>query len=115
MTLSFLKDNVFVASCTSADDEFEFNSLEEDVGRSTKNIKVMISTSGKKINMMANGNAINFVYGGVNGPYIYAVQAGLIASCLKLIRKQAGPAGQISDLPVEVQKTVATTWLRFFS
>lgn len=109
-----IKDNVFIASCTSADDEFDLSSLTEESSLSTTHIKVFSSLSGKSINMLAGGNAVNFVYNGVNGPYIYAVQAALMAGCASLINEKDLPNHAISDLSIDKQRAIAEHWIKFF-
>ncbi len=87
-----LRDNVFIASCTSHDDEFDLEMLQS-YGELTKFEQATINTDkyylhGRRINLLYKGDAVNFVHGAVNGPYIYSVQAGLIVAAIGLINQE---------------------------
>ncbi len=111
-----LKDNVFIASCTSADTELDLTLLEKEAKESVvHHVNVFTLINGKKINILHRGNAVNFVYKGVNGPFIYSVQAALIVSALKLAKGQYQPGVRIiEELPEEDQRTIATLWIDCF-
>ena len=82
--LNYFQDNLFIASCTSRDDEFDYSFLQAFSDVQCGDI-CKIKYKDKRVNLIDNGNAVNFIYGAVNGPYIYSVQAGLIYSTFKII------------------------------
>ncbi len=99
--LKVLKDNVFIASCTSSDDEFDpsfFTSLR-DRSDSEEISRYLGRGINKRVNLLNNGNAVNFVFDAVNGPYIYAVMSSLIVSAKRLIDSDVLPCRQIGYIP----------------
>jgi adenosylhomocysteinase len=111
-----LKENVYIASVTSASDELDMPSLEavkitESENRHINTFKI---NNGKTINLLYRGNAVNFVDGAVNGPFIYSVQAELIVSSLILIRQSIQPSDCLFELSAIDMKQIATIWNQVF-
>lgn len=117
-----LKDNVFIVSVTSNNDEFDF-----EFNKTNKYFTQYIlegyehvtlyedKKTEKKINFINNGNAANFVYGGVNGPYIYSVQAELLVCLLKLARKKEKISlKEIKSIERNDMKEIAKIWLNTY-
>lgn len=111
-----LRDNVFIASCTSADTEFDLTDLKR-AAQHTKvdHIDVYTLSNGKTINLLHGGEAVNFIYKGVNGPSIYGVQAGLIVSAIRLAQgKFTNKDKKIDELSLEDQRIIADLWNQSF-
>lgn len=121
-----LKDNVFISSCTSADDEFDLSWLEnhsqEYESTNTSEITTFVLTSGQRIHLLRRGNSTNFAFNAVNGPGIYAVQAAMIIAASHLARgafeifnKRIGPQENEYHEYYEISKRcrnqLSTTWL----
>lgn len=100
---------IYLSSCTSAVDEYAFNpaDLEEDdyfkLHRSDKQILefTVAEDPSKKVVFFRGGDAVNFCFGGVNGPYIYSVQAALLTAASKLF--QANTVPQVVAKPTQQQ------------
>jgi adenosylhomocysteinase len=86
-----LRDNVFISSCTSADDEFDLSWLDkhskEYESKNTSEIRTFVLANGNRIQLLRRGNSTNFAFNAVNGPGIYAVQAAMIISASHLARE----------------------------
>lgn len=67
--------------------------------------------------MLHRGDAVNFVYGATNGPYIYSVQAALLVSAIDLIfeipdrNKFDSPIKELSN---KSMTSIAKIWLKAF-
>lgn len=83
-----LKHNVFISSCTSADDELDLSWIEKNslecLSARTDEITTFILPTGNHVHMMRRGEATNFAFNAVNGPGIYAVQAAMIIAANQL-------------------------------
>lgn len=115
-----LKDNVFIASCTSSNDEFMLDYIKKNakntIKSATKNTTQYQLHNGKKINFLYDGNAVNFVCGGVNGAPIYAVLGLLLVSAAKLNEgKVKFKTGEVIEPDLEWQKKVAEVYLETYS
>ncbi len=131
--LNYFQDNLFIASCTSRDDEFDYGFLQAFSDVQNGDV-CKITYKDKRVILIDNGNAVNFIYGAVNGPYIYSVQAGLIYSIFKVINcgyvkeEEESPskklrAGdnttqteliQLKELDTIDMEKIALTWQRCF-
>lgn len=118
-----LKNNVFICSCTSADDEFDLSLLpsiaelaEEQSSLEGKQYTDKYYIEGdKRINLIHQGNAVNFIHGAVNGPYIYSVQAGLIIAAINIINSQIqDDYKEIQEISREDMSNIANAWLQAF-
>ncbi len=78
-------------------------------------VEVFTFGNNKSINLFHGGDAVNFVYKGVNGPFIYGVQASLIVSALRLAQGRfKNDNSQINELPITEQRTIAKLWVKAF-
>ncbi len=111
-----LKDNVFIASCTSKDDELDLSALKDFTPQKFKHVSVYTLPNGKKINLLAHGDGINFVYGAVIGPYIHSVQASVIAGMRLVInaRRDDFHSKQIDILDDKTEKEIFEIWLKHY-
>lgn len=121
----YMQDNVFIASCTSDEDELDFSFrtlLKQEEGRKKHGDVYKIKIGQKSINLLDDGNAVNFVHGAVNGPYIYSVQGGLIACAIRLIdggqEEKIGleklPNMKLKELSKGEMRHIAEKWLNVF-
>ena len=113
-----LRNNVFIASVTSADDEIDIQGLQERTveKHQENNITRYVLKNGCTINLLYHGNAINFVDGAINGPCIYSVQAELLICALQLARNQYSekPTQVIYELADADMSRIAAIWNRVF-
>lgn len=114
-----LKDNVFIASCTSSDDELDLLLLKRKAKKAEIKKQTYISKyylDEKRVNLIYDGNAVNFVHGAVNGPYIYSVQAGLILAAIALINGSIKPMAHnmIQEITRDDMSNIANVWLKNF-
>ena len=120
INFSTLKNNVFIASCTSNDDEFEMSLrnkiLETHSQRNVYGHLEQYVDRNKIINLLHKGNAVNFIYNATNGPFIYSVLVGLIISAIKIIRNETSDREgfNIRELDRTSMERVAKIWLQVF-
>jgi adenosylhomocysteinase len=86
----YLSNNVFISSCTSAEDEFDREWLKENskkqIAGKTSSIAVYSLQSGNNINFLVDGNAVNFAFDAVDGVSIYGVQASTLFGASQIIK-----------------------------
>jgi adenosylhomocysteinase len=118
-----LKNNVFIASCTSNDDEFDLclrngTSETHDGKIQTYGHIEQYHHNGKVVNLLHKGNAINFIYNATNGPFIYSVLVSLIVSAIKIIKNDSIsiPCDEfaIRELERSSMERIAKIWLKIF-
>ncbi len=117
-----MKDNVYVVSVTSATDEMKISELEEvalEETQPSENItafKVQYDFGvNKKINLMCRGNAANFAFNGVNGPFIFAVQANMLYAAQALLSNIGqNEIGKIIVLTPEIEDRNEKIWTQYF-
>lgn len=83
----WLRDDVFIFSATSSDDEF-LSSIHSRQMYEIEEISEHITSykyKNKRIHLVNNGNAVNFIHGGTVGPFIYLVQSELVAGITRLV------------------------------
>lgn len=114
-----LRDGCFVASVTSADDEFDLTGcgrsfiVEKDTsGHSTYRKR---EDSDRYFYMLHDGEAINFKHNAVLGPYIYLVQSELIAAALLCAHKGISPTHAIAEIAEDDRRKIATLWNETFA
>lgn len=108
-----LKDTAFIASVTSADDEFDFADLDtqyqfEDIAPSIRRYYRL----DKSFHLLEKGNAVNFAHKAVVGDYIHLVKGEMIACMNELV--QGTPPLGLSALGKEKKHEVARLWLKAF-
>lgn len=108
-----MKDGCFLFSATSGDDEII---CYDDVIKNSslvgdKGLREIQGSSGGKVFLCNNGNSVNFLHGGVVGPFIKLVQAELFFGATRLSSRPKGVLGQLSDGD---RNFIASEWLRFF-
>ena len=112
-----LKSYCFVASVTSADDEFDLGEIRKIMAyRDTKRGVEVFYNDKKVFHLINEGNAINFLYNNVLGTYIYLVACEIIECIMKtIINHMEIRRDKISTLTVPERQAVANEWLKEFS
>ena len=110
-----LKNGCYVASVTSADDEFDLGGLADtyNVYEEPTNV-TRYSTDTDSFFLMNSGNAINFLHQTSVGPYIHLVQAELILAAIKLAKHRRFASNQIVGLPKRDRQQIARLWLKYY-
>lgn len=110
--LAHIKQNAYVFTATSSDDEMEDVALLArfavpfDHSYITK-----IERNGKSFFLCNNGNAVNFIHGGVVGPFIKLVQAEMLFALSQLTNS---PTNHISQLHDESKSFISNAWIQHF-
>jgi len=68
-------------------------------------------TTGHYFHLMNNGNAVNFLHGAGVGPFIFLVQAEILAAVRILARAERGPG--MHEVDAVHRAAVAATWLDY--
>jgi adenosylhomocysteinase len=111
---SSLRNGAYVVSVTSSDDELEVGGLSERYDHCSVGPHVVrYSTMYQYFYLVNNGNAINFLHGAVVGPFIFLVQAEILAAISLLARGEGG--GGLCEVGNEERAFIAQTWLDHFN
>jgi len=110
-----LRSGVFIASCTSSDDEFRLPMLMQPPNKEKGNFSVYKVSEGKEVTFLCRGNAVNFSQGGTNGPYIYGVLAELIVAAQRIANKEIRVRQELQTLSKNENKQIAEIWNRYFN
>lgn len=70
-------------------------------------------TTGHYFYLLNNGNAVNFLHGASVGPFIFLVQAEILAGMRMLTRGDLGPG--MHEVDAADRATIADTWLDYFN
>lgn len=108
-----MKEGAFIFTATSGDDEIEgYHDILADRRPSSLHPRVCALASRKGATYLCNdGNSINFMHGGVLGPFIKLVQAELIFALSQLNTAQRDRIRHLSD---ESKRFIADLWLSHF-
>jgi adenosylhomocysteinase len=111
---STLRNGAYVATVTSSEDELDLASLPGvyDRSRDTEHI-TRYQTTGHYFYLLNGGNAVNFLHGASVGPFIFLVQAEILAAIRMLARADL-PAG-VHEVPAADRTLIADTWLTYFN
>lgn len=108
-----LRNGAYVATVTSSEDELELSGLPEVYTRTVVGEHVTrYQTTGHYFYLTNGGNAVNFLHGASVGPFIFLVQAEILASIRMLTRGDLGPG--MHEVSAGDRGTVAGTWLHYF-
>lgn len=113
--LTKLKTNSYLASCTSSDDEFDFSGVESffKIEKTSTEIYKYYNQD-HNFHLLNNGNAVNFLDGGVLDNFIYLVQAEII-ECIKLLKESNNDLDfKIHELDLKTKNSIANIWLKIF-
>ena len=108
-----LRNGAYVATVTSSEDELELDGLTEVYDRTpiTDDI-TRYMTTGHYFYLLNKGNAVNFLHGASVGPFIFLVQAEILAAVAKLARRMVEPG--LHEIP-DARAMIAATWLNYFN
>lgn len=107
----------FVASVTSADDEFDFGEIKSRYKiEKDDNISAYQDKNGRIFYLIRDGEAVNFTHSNALGVFIYLVACEILLCLRKII--DANPNGQhksIHQLSVADRRKLAERWIdKFF-
>ncbi|MHA6762620.1 adenosylhomocysteinase [Streptacidiphilus sp. PAMC 29251] len=109
-----LRNGAYVATVTSSEDELELAGLPEVYTRARTGESITrYQTTGHYFYLMNNGNAVNFLHGASVGPFIFLVQAELLAALHILARADLTPG--IHEVDPAHRAAIAATWLNYFN
>lgn len=110
-----LKDNVYIASCTSSDDEFDLadilNGSKEHL-EPDKEIRQFF-IGGKRVNFIRGGNAANFAEKAVHGYFIHGVLGSLMVAALQIINSEDRKFNEIEVLSYYKQARIASILMKY--
>ena len=87
-----LRNGAYVATVTSSEDELELDGLPDVYTRTTIGDHVArYQTTGHYFYLANGGNAVNFLHGASVGPFIFLVQAEILAAIRMLARGDLDP------------------------
>ncbi|MER8071979.1 NAD(P)-binding domain-containing protein [Streptomyces sp. NPDC094034] len=111
---SSLRNGAYVATVTSSEDEVDLAALPRVYQRSPQGDHVTrYSTTGHYFYLLNGGNAVNFLHGASVGPFIFLVQAEILAGIQLLTRGDLGPG--LHEVGADDRATIAATWLSYFN
>ncbi|SFJ73568.1 adenosylhomocysteinase [Streptomyces pini] len=111
---SSLRNGAYVATVTSSEDELDLAALPEVYSRTPVGDHVTrYQTTGHYFYLLNDGNAVNFIHGASVGPFIFLVQAEILAGVRMLARRDLEPG--MHDVRREDRATIAATWLNYFN
>jgi adenosylhomocysteinase len=111
-----VKDNVYISSCTSSDDEFNLSSLLSSEGDSLDSSSEInqFFINGKRVNFIRKGNAANFAEKAVHGYFIHGVLGSLMVAALQIINPREDEKHQdIKMLGYDIQARIATILMKY--
>lgn len=111
---SGVRSDSYVASATSADDEFDLSCLRRAYARLDRSENVAtFAHRDHRIHLLAGGNAVNFVHGAEVRPYVYLVQATLLVAIDRLVRGSSVRRG-LSLITKEMEQFLHAQFLASF-
>jgi adenosylhomocysteinase len=108
-----LRNGAYVATVTSSEDELELAGLDAYTRTPVGDAITRYQTTGHYFYLMNSGNAVNFLHGASVGPFIYLVQAEILAA-VQLFAHDAVEPGMYEVDPSR-RATIAATWLNYFN
>lgn len=109
-----LKNESFVISVTSSDDEFDISFLENEY--QTKQVAQYITRYKSPQNtfyLLNNGNAVNFIHGASVDNFIFLVQAEILESAKYILNKNL--ENKLYQLESTERQKIAQIWLKYFN
>ncbi|WP_432036984.1 adenosylhomocysteinase [Streptomyces cucumeris] len=109
-----LRNGAYVATVTSSEDELDLDGLPDVYQRTPNGEHVTrYATTGHYFYLLNRGNAVNFLHGASVGPFIFLVQAEILAGIRMLTRGDVGHS--MHEVAAADRKTIAATWLNYFN
>ncbi|MEU6327351.1 adenosylhomocysteinase [Streptomyces sp. NPDC047049] len=109
-----LRNGAYVATVTSSEDELELGGLPDVYTRTMVGDHVTrYQTTGHYFYLANGGNAVNFLHGASVGPFIFLVQAEILAAIRMLTRGDLAPG--MHEVPAADRAAIAAIWLSYFN
>jgi adenosylhomocysteinase len=109
-----LRNGAYVATVTSSEDELELNGPPDVYTRTMVSDHVTrYQTTGQYFYLANGGNAVNFLHGASVGPFIFLVQAEILATIRMLTRGDLAPG--LHEVSSTDRAAIAGTWLSYFN
>ncbi|MFF4170193.1 adenosylhomocysteinase [Streptomyces sp. NPDC001744] len=109
-----LRNGTYIATVTSSEDELDLAGLPDVYTRTQVGDHVTrYQTTGHYFYLANGGNAVNFIHGASVGPFIFLVQAEILAAIRMLTREDLAPG--IHEVPAADRAAIAATWLNYFN
>ncbi|MFG2436503.1 adenosylhomocysteinase [Streptomyces sp. NPDC048508] len=109
-----LRNGTYIATVTSSEDELDLAGLPDVYTRTQVGDHVTrYKTTGHYFYLANGGNAVNFIHGASVGPFIFLVQAEILAAIRMLTRGDLAPG--IHEVPAADRAAIAATWLNYFN
>jgi adenosylhomocysteinase len=109
-----LRNGAYVATVTSSEDELELAGLPEVYTRTLAGEHVTrYQTTGHYFYLANDGNAVNFLHGASVGPFVFLVQAEILASIRMLTHGDLAPG--MHEVPAPDRAAIAAAWLSYFN
>lgn len=111
---SSLRNGAYVATVTSSEDELDLAGLPEvyKCARDGDHV-TRYQTTGHYFYLLNGGNAVNFLHGASVGPFIFLVQAEILAGIRMLARGDL--ASGMHEATAADRRVIADTWLNYFN
>lgn len=111
---SALRNGAYVATVTSSEDELDLASLPAVYNRTRDGEHITrYQTTGHYFYLLNGGNAVNFLHGASVGPFIFLVQAEILAAIRMLTRGDL--TGGMHEVSATDRAVIADTWLTYFN
>ncbi|GAA3007056.1 adenosylhomocysteinase [Streptosporangium longisporum] len=109
-----LRNGAYVATVTSSEDELELDGLPDVYTRTMVGDHITrYQTTGHYFYLANGGNAVNFLHGAGVGPFIFLVQAEILAGIGMLTRGDLPPG--MHEVSAADRAAVAAIWLSYFN
>jgi len=109
----YLRNGAYVATVTSSEDELELESLPDVYIRAQAGEHVTrYETTGQYFYLANGGNAVNFLHGASVGPFIFLVQAEILAA-IRMFSGELDPG--LHEVSPTDRAAIAATWLAYFN
>lgn len=109
-----LRNGAYVATVTSSEDELGLDGLPDIYERVRVGEHITrYLTTGHYFYLLNGGNAVNFLHGASVGPFIFLVQAEILAASQSLSRDELEPG--MHEVGEASRAVIATTWLDYFN
>ncbi|NLT56596.1 MAG: adenosylhomocysteinase [Actinomycetales bacterium] len=109
-----LRNGAYVATVTSSEDELELAGLPEVYTCAPAGEHVARwETTGHYFYLLNGGNAVNFLHGASVGPFIFLIQAEILAGVAMLARGDLSPG--LHEVDDAARAVIAAMWLDYFN
>jgi adenosylhomocysteinase len=109
-----LRNGAYVATVTSSEDELELSGLPDVYTRTMVGEHVTrYQTTGHYFYLANGGNAVNFLHGASVGPFIYLIQAEMLAGIKMLTEGNLDPGAH--EVASHDRAAIAAIWLSYFN